>query len=590
MLKYFIIYAFIYLINISLVLTSCIDANRDTQSLNLSQLRVKEKLESLQNRFWYYYSINADSAEAEVNHSLSILDTVKYPAYEIMAYVHLSELYQYRKPDINKASISLCKAIDVFSKNPNRYFVNSYMLIDVGNQFYHYGLFDKAISLYNAALQLAGEEKDSLGSALCMQNIALSFQEQSQYDSTYQSLKTAEKFIVNRRDIMFAKNLNYLADLSFKKDFGKSAEKYAAESFSVLELYKGDHPEMLDNNKKNRLYAGWCEIKSDAHRVLSTYYYQTDNFGLAKQQLDSAWFYATESGVLKQQATLLSDWVYHEKLTPNNDTLKLKAALAFELFSEVHNLKLQLAFTDSLVHLFTKRELGKDAAGYALIASHLADSLKSVNSSVEATTKMVTMASVVAEQTIQKLLVQEKVKLTEISKKSKMLMILFAVSILLIIILYLIVRQNNKLKTAYKATVLQIKGYRGINLKSNDSWSIPESTTLKIDDEFEKLMGETHYFLNKGLTLSQLAAKLHTNNTYLTNYLKQRHNTTFTDLVNKHRIEEACRLLYLPENEKLSIDALPQLCGFSSKSSFYMVFRKFTGMSPSEFLKARKNT
>ncbi len=100
MLKHLHLLVFICLIISIIFITSCKRSNNGLQSENLSQLRVKEKLESLQNRFWYYYSINADSAEAEVNRSLSILDTVKYPAYEIMAYVHLSELYQYRKPDI----------------------------------------------------------------------------------------------------------------------------------------------------------------------------------------------------------------------------------------------------------------------------------------------------------------------------------------------------------------------------------------------------------------------------------------------------------------------------------------------------------
>ena len=588
MSRYYIIFAYICLINSSLVLTSCKYANKDTQSLNLRQLKALPLLDSLQNRFWYYYFISADSAELAVNSSLAILDTVKVPAYEIMAYIHLSELYQYRKPDINKASLSLCKAIDVFSKNPNRYYLNSFMLIDVGNQFYHYGIFDKAISLYKVAFQLSGEERNVYnGMALSYQNIALSFQEQCQYDSTYKYLRSAEKFISNPRDKMFAKNLNYLADLSLKMNFGDSARKQALESVSLLNEYREKYPEMNDNGQKNRLYTAWSEIKSDAHRVLSTYYYRADSIGLAKQQLDSAWFYAIGSGVLNQQATLLSDWVYHEKLVPNNDTLKRKAARAFELFSEVHDLKLQLAFTDSLVKLFTKRKLGMDAASYARIANHLGDSLKSVNSSVESTKKMVTMASVVAEQTIQKMLDREKMKSAEIVHKNKMLMVLIAVTILLAIGLYIIIKQDNKLKSAYKAMILQIQKLKSM---PNDAKPIPGSTILKMDTEFEKLMGETHFFLNKGLTLSQLAARLHTNNTYLTNYLKQRHDTTFTDLVNRHRIDEACRLLCLPEYEKLSIDALPELCGFSSKSTFYMVFRKFTGTSPSEFLRARKNT
>jgi YesN/AraC family two-component response regulator len=549
---------------------------------------VKEKLESLQNRFWYYYSINADSAEAEVNRSLSILDTVKYPAYEVMAYVHLSELYQYRKPDINKASISLCKAIDVFSKNPSRYYLNSFMFIDVGNQFFNYGIFDKAISLYKAAFQLAAnEQKGTHGSALSLQNIALSFQQIGQYDSTFYYLKTAERFLTNHEDIIYAQNLNYLAYLSLKKEFGVTAEKYAMESLTVLDKFRQNRQEMNGEGKKGRLYTDWSEIKSDAHSVLSTYYYQKDLYNLAKQQLDTAWFYAIESGVLRQKATLLSDWIYHDKLVPNNDTLKLKAAKAFELLSGVRDLKLQLAFTDSLVHLFAERKLVKDAARYAFIANHLGDSLKSVNASVETTRKMVTMASVVAEQTIQKLLVQEKMKSTEIGHKNKILMILIAVTILLALVMYIIIKQANKLITAYKSKVLQIQGNLQLNSRPNDTKPIPESTTLKMDAEFEKLMGETNYFLNKDLTLSQLAAKLKTNNTYLSNYLKNRHNITFTDLVNRHRIDEACRLLSLPENEKMSVDSLPQSCGFNSKSAFYKAFRKFTGMSPAAFQKSR---
>ena len=590
MSKYLIIFAYICLINCGLVLTSCKDANPDTQSLNLSQLRVKEKLEALQNRFWYYYSINADSAEAEVNHSLSILDSVKYPAYEVMAYVHLSELYQYRKPDINKASISLCKAIDVFSQNPSRYYLNSFMFIDVGNQFFNYGIFDKAISLYKAAFQLAAnEQKGTHGSALSLQNIALSFQQIGQYDSTFYYLKTAERFLTNHEDIIYAQNLNYLAYLSLKKEFGVTSEKYALESLTVLDKFRQNRQEMNGEGKKGRLYTDWSEIKSDAHSVLSTYYYQKDSYNLAKQQLDTAWFYSLESGVLRQKATLLSDWIYHEKLVPNNDTLKLKAARAFELLSRVNDLKLQLAFTDSLVQLFTERKLGKDARRYAVIANHLGDSLKSVNASVETTRKMVTMASVAAEQTIQKMLVQEKMKSKEIGHKNKMLMILFAVTILLAFVMYFIIKQDNKLKTAYKTMALQIQGNLRLNSKPNDTKPIPESTTQKMDAEFEKLMGETHYFLNKDLTLSQLAAKLKTNNTYLSNYLKNRHNLTFTDLVNRHRIDEACRLLSLPENKKSSIDSLPQSCGFNSKSAFYKAFRKFTGMSPAAFQKSRIN-
>ena len=98
-------------------------------------------------------------------------------------------------------------------------------------------------------------------------------------------------------------------------------------------------------------------------------------------------------------------------------------------------------------------------------------------------------------------------------------------------------------------------------------------------------------YLNKILTLNDLAALLHTNQTYLSALINQNYRINFNDYINQLRVREACKLISMVENQNLSIDHLANLSGFNSKSTFYAAFKKFTGMSPVVFIKnSAKNT
>ncbi|NJM94806.1 MAG: helix-turn-helix domain-containing protein [Cytophagales bacterium] len=55
------------------------------------------------------------------------------------------------------------------------------------------------------------------------------------------------------------------------------------------------------------------------------------------------------------------------------------------------------------------------------------------------------------------------------------------------------------------------------------------------------------------------------------------------DLLNHHRVEQAQRLLRHPAHKHLKIEAIGQMAGFSSRSSFYAAFKAKTGLSPSAY-------
>ena len=54
----------------------------------------------------------------------------------------------------------------------------------------------------------------------------------------------------------------------------------------------------------------------------------------------------------------------------------------------------------------------------------------------------------------------------------------------------------------------------------------------------------------------------------------------FNTIINEYRIKEAVLAL---SNDKLNVDRIALLCGFSDRRSFYRVFKKMTGLSPTEF-------
>ncbi len=104
-------------------------------------------------------------------------------------------------------------------------------------------------------------------------------------------------------------------------------------------------------------------------------------------------------------------------------------------------------------------------------------------------------------------------------------------------------------------------------------------------DELTHLMTTEKPYLNDDLTLQELATRLAISPNHLSQLLNEHVNQTFFDFVNAYRVEEARRLLQDAESEHLTVLAIAYDAGFTSKSSFNAAFKKFTGLTPSQFKK-----
>ena len=109
---------------------------------------------------------------------------------------------------------------------------------------------------------------------------------------------------------------------------------------------------------------------------------------------------------------------------------------------------------------------------------------------------------------------------------------------------------------------------------------------INIDDiknRLEKLMIEKKHFQKSNLTLKKLATSVGVNSHQLSEYLNTHENKNFNTYIMQFRIEEAKKLLIdFPWKTTMAIGSE---VGFSSFSSFNMVFKKETGLSPGQFRK-----
>lgn len=103
-----------------------------------------------------------------------------------------------------------------------------------------------------------------------------------------------------------------------------------------------------------------------------------------------------------------------------------------------------------------------------------------------------------------------------------------------------------------------------------------------------EVMNNDKPYLQPDLTAVKLAKMVGVSQGELSQILNEYLNTRFYEYVNKYRVEEFVRILHTVEAEKLTINALAENCGFSSKSTFYRAFNNEKGMTPAQYAKTLK--
>lgn len=95
-----------------------------------------------------------------------------------------------------------------------------------------------------------------------------------------------------------------------------------------------------------------------------------------------------------------------------------------------------------------------------------------------------------------------------------------------------------------------------------------------------ELMENEQPFLNSNLKITDVAAMLHTNRTYVSNCINNQRNCSFMQFINTYRVAYAQKLM--KETDK----KMPEIwlaSGFANETSFFRTFKTVTGMTPNEW-------
>jgi len=97
------------------------------------------------------------------------------------------------------------------------------------------------------------------------------------------------------------------------------------------------------------------------------------------------------------------------------------------------------------------------------------------------------------------------------------------------------------------------------------------------------LMEKDKYFMQKQITINDIAKKLNTNRNYLSQLINDFFNANFNSFLNEFRVKEARKLLLIYEYRNYTIEGIGETVGFHSKATFNTAFKKITGVTPSFF-------
>lgn len=95
---------------------------------------------------------------------------------------------------------------------------------------------------------------------------------------------------------------------------------------------------------------------------------------------------------------------------------------------------------------------------------------------------------------------------------------------------------------------------------------------------FQHLMMDEQLFLQPGLTLSDVAERLHSNKTYVSKMVNRNYNLGFPEVLNILRVDYAEQ--YIRKHKDATQEDIARACGFLSASSFNSTFKRITGFTP----------
>jgi len=116
--------------------------------------------------------------------------------------------------------------------------------------------------------------------------------------------------------------------------------------------------------------------------------------------------------------------------------------------------------------------------------------------------------------------------------------------------------------------------------------TISQSESILYKKILDTLFQHQKVFLQTDYSLDKLVMDTHIHRYTLSAFINREFGMGFREFLNRHRVNYFKENLTNPEWKKLTLEAISEQCGFSSRSTFIKNFKEITGQTPSEYVKA----
>ena len=489
------------------------------------------------------------------------------------------------KNKVREALVFGVEAIGAFEeKKDTSTFTQSVLstaLNEIAYFFEEAGIYDKALTYYLKGIALATKNNDENSKMYLYNDISFLFSEH------FEDKKKGIAYI--KKSIELAKQQNNikrigdfygnLAMIYIQINELEKADTYLAKSIEIAKNIKDTSSLAHTYLEKARLDLKRNNLEKARKSVdLSLSFFEKNCYQCYKA-------YTTNGVIFEKEGQF--------KKAENAYLLAKKNVDKYNLLSGSYNVLIKLA------NLAKKKNQLIKAANYYSEAFERKDSLD--NSWKVANVLKIQIEAELKEKEAEKQELEFKRQLLKARVRWQWLVI-FLITLLLFISLFAahwIFKQKKGLEQSYQLLVKKnqelILNFKEKNKQKPSLGKKKTKTTIlkKLEGELlEKLehaLREEKVFKNKNLTLTILAEQLSTNTTYLSKFINNHYNKRFNILINEYRVREVLLYFETDQLEELTIFALAQKAGFSSKSAFNLAFKTYTGVTPSFYLKNKSN-
>jgi AraC-like DNA-binding protein len=153
--------------------------------------------------------------------------------------------------------------------------------------------------------------------------------------------------------------------------------------------------------------------------------------------------------------------------------------------------------------------------------------------------------------------------------------------------------ETTKLETPNPKSIITETTGSKINLGAKDLNQEPDKLSVEINKtDYDKIVTffcDTKIYCNKEISLFMLADLVQMRYKDVSKLINYYSGKNFNQFVNYYRIEEAKKLLEDTQKNHLNLNGIADEVGFSSRSTFFLVFKQQEGITPNEFKKASVN-